>query len=658
MEMKGLFRRRTNRPGRNRPVAQYLKGFFIAFIFISVVTSKVAAQEALRPSLVRFEDSLRVSSLGFDRVLNTFTWNGTLFLDREFNGIEFKLRQMLRSRLIRTDPLSIQDEYDDSLKIVAPISGPWKGIAQQVSSLVSDNRAIDLTKLAQHQFLVGVQVSPHPRLMFEGMAGYEIDDQQDERDEGFAYQATADASDVRLEEFRGTLHGRWVQSLLTRRRPASAALDVSLLREFGAEARNIIQISYDRLRREFYTAADPDVKQVYQIANNIFRRDAATFEVSEQLDYRPSDQMRVVFRGGLLNRTIDRGVNYKVFTGTSNPLLDTRIQELQLYGEAGTTFQPVYWLGMDVNFSYREREERHSVTEQDGVPLSILQRQERSEQRLENIAQRTTISSQIRSLLSEHDQLNFAGSASILRYDTPDSTNVDERDELLVTVGFQEVHQFSNELSVSLAGDVTLSHLVYLKRVQSANNNWNRVIRLSPAITFAPNERFRTVNQAEVLGNYTVYDFEDQAAYTKSFSFRQASWIDSTSFQATDLLGISFVGEVRVYERGILRWSDFKERPQDYFVERTYWPRLVYEVTRDLRLGVGFRYFGQDRYSYQNGTKNLERQLATSGPTVALQWGGTGFERVLLEGWNETQRQDGQVTRTIPNVSLKVNFTI
>ena len=74
--------------------------------------------------------------------------------------------------------------------------------------------------------------------------------------------------------------------------------------------------------------------------------------------------------------------------------------------------------------------------------------------------------------------------------------------------------------------------------------------------------------------------------------------------------------------------------------------------------GVGFRYFGQDRYSYQNGTKNLERQLATSGPTVALEWGGTGFERFLLEGWIETQRQDGQVTRTIPNVSLKVNFTI
>jgi hypothetical protein len=658
MEVKRSSMRRANQPGCQLPVVRLVEGLFVVASLVTVISFKALSQEALRPSLVHLEDSLRVSSLGFDRVLNTFTWNGSLFLDREFNGVEFKLRQLLRSRLIRTDPLSIQDEYGDSLKIAAPIAGPWKGFAQQVSSLVSDNRAIDLTKLAQHQFMVGVQVSPHPRLMLQGMAGYEMDIQQDERDEGFAYQAEALASDMRLEEFRGTLHGRWAQSLLTRRRPESASVDVSLIREFGAEARNTILISYDRLRREFYTAADPDVQRVYQIANNIFRRDAATFEVSDQLHYRPSDQMQFVFRGGLVNQTIDRGVNYKVFTGTSNPLLDTRIQELQLYGEAGTVFQPVYWLAMDVNLSYTEREERHTVTEQDGVPLSVLQRQERSEQRLENIAQRTSISSQIRTLLSEHDQLNFAGSASILRYDTPDSSNADERDELLVTVGFQELHQFNNQLSVSLAGDVTLSHLVYLKSVQSANNNWNRVIRFSPGVTFMPNARFRTVNQAEVLGNYTVYDFEDQAAYTKSFSFRQASWTDSTSFQVTNLLGFSFVGEVRVYERGILRWTDFKERPQDYFVERTYWPRMIYEVTRDLRLGVGFRYFGQDRYSYQNGTKNLERQLATSGPTVALEWGGTGFERFLLEGWNETQRQDGQVARTIPNVSLKVNFSI
>jgi len=117
MEVKKFLERRTKGPGRNRPVVRCVAGFFNVVILLFTFSSEAAAQEALRPSAVRLEDSLRVSSFGFDRSLNTFTWNGTLFLDREFNGIEFKLRQILRSRLIRTDPLSIQDEYGDSLTI-------------------------------------------------------------------------------------------------------------------------------------------------------------------------------------------------------------------------------------------------------------------------------------------------------------------------------------------------------------------------------------------------------------------------------------------------------------------------------------------------------------------------------------------------------------
>jgi hypothetical protein len=620
--------------------------------------SAANAQEALRPSMVRPPDSLRASSLGFDRNLNTFTWNGSIFYDREFNGVEVMLSQLLRSRVIETDPRSIQYEYDDNLVVGGKIADKWNAQFQQVSSVISDNRAIDLTKLGQHQFLVGARVTPSERISLGAFAGYEVDAQQDMLDEGLSYQADAHADEVRLEEFRGTFSGRWAQSLLTHRRPASGSVDVSLLREFGAEARNVIRFSYDHLRREFYTAADPDVQRVYQLSNNIFRRNASSYEVSDLLEYRASDRVQFFFHGGILNRTIDRGLNYNVLTESSNPLLDTRIQELQLYGDVGTSYQPVYWFGIDVNFSYRDREERHQVTEQEGVPISIFNRQQRSERRLENIAQRTSISSQIRTLLTESDQLNIAGSASILRYDTPDTTNVDERYELLVSVGFRETHQFNSRLSLSLAGDVTLSHLVYLKSAQSANNNWNRVIRLSPSVVFVPSEWFRTVNEAEVLGNYTVYDFEDQGALTRSFSFRQASWLDSTSLQITKLSSFYFVGELRVYERGILMWKDFKELPQNFFVERTFWPRISYTVTHGMMLELGYRYFSQDRYRYQGITRILDHQLDSSGPTVALQWQGTAFQRLVLEGWNETQRQDGQVARTIPNISLKLNFAI
>jgi len=628
-----------------------------AALFLST-TSVSPAQEPARLSLTRPLDSLRASSLSFGRVLNTYTWNGSIFLDRGFNGVDVMFRQLLRSRLIRTDIPSNQDEYDDSLLVSMDLTEQWKAYVQQVSSIVSDNRAIDLTKLGQHQFLAGARFTPSSRISVGAMGGYEIDAQQDELDRGFSYQANAEADGISLEEFRGSFRGHWAQSLLTRRRPEAASVDVSLLRDFGSDGINQILFSYDHLRREFYTAADPDVQRVYQTANNIFRRDESSYMFSDQLEYHPSERMQLFFRGGLVNRIIDRGLNYKVVTGSSNPLLDTRIQETQLYGEIGTTYQPAYWLNVVVNLSYREREERHMVTDAEGVPASVFERQERSERRLENIATRTGLSSQILSRLSESDQLNFAGSASILRYDTPDSTNVDERDELLVTLGLEEVHRFNSSLTLSLAADVSLSHLVYLKSVQSANNNWNRVIRFSPTVIYAPSSSIRTVNQAEVLGNYTVYDFEDQGALTRSFSFRQASWLDSTSVKLSQLLIAAFVGEIRIYERGILTWSGFKERPQDYFVERTYWPRLTYVAAKGLLLGVGFRHFGQDRYKYQSGTRTLDHQLESSGPTVTLEWLGTGFQRVVLEGWNETQRQDGQVIRTIPNLFLRLNYSL
>ena len=621
-------------------------------------SAPLLAQEALRPPVTALQDSLRVSSLGFERVLNTFIWNGTMFYDRQFDGIEMTFRQFLRSRLIRTDQRSVQDEYGDTLTIGVPLSERWQGRVQQASAVVSDNRAIDLTKLAQHQVLAGIRVNPSPRVTFGLLGGYEIDAQQDERDEGFAYRAELGADDLRMEEFRGAVHGRWVQSLLTNRRPSSGNLDVALVREFGQDTRNTILVSYDRLRREFYTAAGPDVQKAFQTSSNIFRRDASTFEVSEQLDYRSSERLQLFFRGGLMNRTIDRALSYKVFSSATSPLLDTRIQEMQLYGEAGTVYQVAEWLGLDANLSYREREERHRVSSEQGAPASLVERQQRSESRLENIAQRTSVASQIRARISDSDELNFAGSASILRYDTPDTTNVDERDELLVTLGFQEHHRFSSELTLTLSGDVSLSHLVYLKSVQSANNNWNRVVRFSPSVVYTPSERFRTVNQAEVMGNYTVYDFEDQGALTRSFSFRQASWLDSTSFRITQLLTFSLVGEVRVYERGILVWKEFKERPQNYFVEQTYWPQVAYEPARHLRIALGYRYFGQNRYKYQGGTKILERQLETAGPTVSVVWDGLASQQVSVEGWNETQRQDQHVTRTVPNLSLKVTFSI
>jgi hypothetical protein len=648
------------RDRRRQPVRIVRRSCVILCVFVvpTILLSTSQAQELGRPSLVRGADSLRASSLSFDRVLNTFIWTGGLFYARDFGSFDVDLRQGVRSRLIRTEQQSIQDEYVDTLDIGTMVGERWKLKAQQISSVLSDNRAIDLTKLAQHEALLGFEVAASPLLRVGAMGGYEFNSQQAEQDEGFSYMADAEGRDLRFEEFRGSFRSHWEQAFLSRRKPNAGSLDVVIRRQFGDQARNTILVSYERQRREFYVAADEDVQRVFSTKSNIFQREMEDLEVSDSLGYRPTEDVRMALQGGILNRLIDRGFKYKVFTDLSGLVLDTRIQELQLYGNFLTSYRVTRWLDLDLNLSYQEREERHSVREEAAAPLSVIEKQERSERKLENIARRTTITSQVRVQPTQRDQLNFAGSASILRYDTPDTLNTDDRDELLITLGMQGAHRFNDFLTLTITADVTLSHLVYLKALQSANNNWNRIIRLSPGVRFAPARWFRTLNQAEVLANYTVYDFEDQGSSARSFSFRQASWIDSSSIQLSQLFELSFVGGVRIYERGTLLWKEFKEHPQNYFVEQSYWPSLTLAATENFQIGVGYRFFGQDRYRYDGSSRILESRLETSGPTVACEWWGTGMQRVALEGWRETQAQDGQSVRTVSNLSLKVSLAL
>jgi hypothetical protein len=593
--------------------------------------------------------------MGFERVLNTFVWNGYIGLALEDSNSSLTLSQGLRSKLIRANPTSVQGEYDGFAGFRSGIGSGWNVLARTSSLVVSDNQSIDLGRLAQHQGLVGLGYASSPWNI--GMlGGYEFDAQERENDQGPVFDAYLEGSGLRLEEIRATILSEWTKSYLGKRSPEQQGASISLNRDFGGGDGDSLSVRYSRQRREFYTSADQGTKDLYNVDYNIFRRDAVSFDVSNQLTYHMSGSTSIAARGSIQNRTIDRGFLYKNVLQPTSVTLDSRIQELILNGTVSLSSQMFDWMSGDLGMSFEERDDRFGVIDQAGIPSSVLQSQEQSAKRLEYTSRRTSLWVSIVGNVSSSDSLAVNGSASILRYDTPDSLNTDDRDELLLTMSLRETHRFSKYLTAGLEANVTLGHLVYLDRLQSANNNWNRVISLSPSVSLSPFGWLVSDNTGEVVANYTVYDFEEQVASVKSYSFRQASWSDSTTVALSRDIDLEFSGIFRLYERGILRWKEFKEKPLDYFIEKSGWPRLTYRALESVSLSVGYRYFSRDQYAYAGEAKTLTHSIVTAGPTVGVQWYGRNGTQVIVTGWRETSTNDSNVTMAVSNLSISVNL--
>jgi hypothetical protein len=638
-----------------RSPATFLCFFILGLLFFRQTT---IGQELFHSFTPPATDSLNLSSFSFDRDLNTYLWTGDFkkeFYEQLWN---VDIQQRIRSRLIKTDETAIQDEYQGLIDLRARLSEDLNFQIKNLSNVLADNRAIDLGRMAQHQFLTGFEYLPARNVKGDAMGGYELNTQEEENDHGFAYAFDLNARQIDLEEFKASLQSSWNQSLLGRRSPRTGEIGLALLRDFGSGVNDSLAVNYSTQRRQFYTSLDPSSQLTLGVSHNIFQRDASVLEISNQTKYNLDRSFSLVVSFGFSNQLIDRGYRFKDYLHPASLILDSRIQEMQFFGIISMQWSPLYWLRADIKLAYTEKEERHSVLDDMYASDAIIDTQRASASRLENTAQRTTLTTALNVDVSQDDKIHLVSSAGILRYDTPDILNTDDRDELLLTSGIDYLHRFSSRMLLILNADLTLFHLVYLNRDKSANNNWNRVLRFSPSVDYTPTSWFRTVMNTEVLANYTISDYEQQVASIRSFSFRQVLWSDSTAVQLSERIQCKFSGSLRIFEHGTLRWQEFTEKPEEYAIEKSIWPEIVWSSWIGLKIGIGFRYFGQDRYTYQSSQRIFSQGIEAMGPTASVEWLGLAGEKVIINGWREEQKTNGTTATVLSNLSIQIGFIL
>lgn len=590
-------------------------------------------------------------SMGYDKNINTHRWDANIFYKSSFAGFDFQFDERFKSSLIRTHNNIIRDEQSVDFYTKYKISSPLKTSLKISSLLISDNQGIGISSIASHLVHGGFEYAPFSKFLFEPMVGLRIDRQINEQDAGVSYLLSAKTVDLQMGGFNTFLNGVYQVDRLDPRYLETQNLMLRLDKIFFERTRNVLNIAYKNYQRDFYFAADTAVQSKFNTANNIEKRTEHFYLVQDTLDYDISNRLLFSANGLVLVRNIQKSIKYKPVAGR---YFDNVIDDFRIEGAAQLVFQPSNSLKGLVQIFYGERDVIHAIKKDDQISQSAFDSRKRDEEKKNNYSRRLTLTANVEINLTNSDRVSLTGSSSILRYDTPSKLNDDDRDELWMAYNITTYHNINRYLFAQIAVDANLSHVVYLLGTRSANNNWNRILRLSPRIQYIPSKYFSTTNTFEVLANYTVYDFEDLQVPVKSFSFRQFSFIDSTRISITPRIGFDWYSYISLYERGVLNWKAFKGRPINYFEDQTYMLQAFYKATADLLFSSGIRYFSQKRFGYVGKTKQIDTHLQSIGPVALITFFFRPKIELIVKGWHERIEFTNTQLRYSTNLTMSI----
>ncbi|MCF7833173.1 MAG: hypothetical protein K9N05_06330 [Candidatus Marinimicrobia bacterium] len=166
--------------------------------------------------------------------------------------------------------------------------------------------------------------------------------------------------------------------------------------------------------------------------------------------------------------------------------------------------------------------------------------------------------------ISDRDSIYVNYLGSLLYYDTPDTNNYDDRDELTYSISPMWHHRIDKYTNMTLGGNFFMHHYVYLFHQRSAQNHWNRVFSIRSEINTNIPQRVHWNAKQELYANYFVYDHEDSAfVHVQSMVFRGLKLQQNIQYFFTPAFYLRAYMFLRFEDNGLLDWDDFIQEITD-----------------------------------------------------------------------------------------------
>ena len=252
----------------------------------------------------------------------------------------------------------------------------------------------------------------------------------------------------------------------------------------------------------------------------------------------------------------------------------------------------------------------------------------------DNEAGTVQLSSLINYHMTNKDSISFRAVSNRLRYDTPDSKNFDDRDELRLFVESRYEHRFERDFSLVIRLSTNLNHIVYLFGERSADNHWNRVFSLSSEIKSNLTPKIKTVQSFGVLANYFDYDFDDRITPIRSLVLRNFRYSQSTIIEMNRNISIQLSSVIELEEDGKLNWDKFIEQRTAGRIITFAEGRIKYRVRRKLLMSGGLSRSSRidKRFFGISGRGDTVEKIVGIGPVFHVIYKTSRSQSFVLKG--------------------------
>ena len=608
----------------------------------------ITSSLACLPLLLYGQDTtLRVQTT-FERFFSTLSLQSHLYLQWRSPQVVVNFSNRYQGSTILDIARNTRDQNTSTLRLHWQFSPSFAFVTRSDFWLISDSQAQPLNRRLQFAALPGIRWHPaSPPLSLWGGAGMVFSTQ-------FGKNEYAPAIGVEGQVqipwnsyiFHLKTQGQW--SWFSERQNGFWSTNVSI--ETGTR-RNQLHLggATEIARRDYYLPFGSE--PVLLIEQRQEQRHSATL----QLHYVFSPTLRSTFRTNWSIFTIARRYNRFLAPFSETALLRSlqrqrAFLQLQLNGALGARlrFQTTLML------QYHADDESARST---GFPITAADL--RQWQQRANFMDFQQSDRQLQVQLSfaptDDDTVQLRSFISLLQYDTPAESNVDDRDELRWNAALTFSHRHSSLLRFQLATGINFHHLVYLKAARSAQNYREYKLHLIPSVRWSL-PRFSLAARFFITAHYVVYDFETLSQTPRSYSIRQIGYQDSLIWKLNPRMWLLFLPAIRYAERGILFWDQFAEHPDTRTYEHELLLLFYRRLAPSLTGGIGVRWFHLQQHSISSPA--LQQRSSIFGPQLDWQFRVDAHNTLVLRGWYELHWNNEKLVLQRPQLRLEAKVQL